>query len=105
VALAERDRIELDDLPPQIRNEFVDVLSPSLAGAESMRAWACRYARLIFERCGRNKRTACRVLDVSYHTLQTYLRESHRPGRPPAQRLPAWVRSASDPAQAERSSE
>ena len=39
-----------------------------------MRAWGSRYARLVFERCGRNKRHACRMLDISYHTLQAYLR-------------------------------
>jgi hypothetical protein len=26
------------------------------------------------ERCQGNKREACRVLDISYHTLQSYLR-------------------------------
>ena len=32
------------------------------------------YARLVLERCDGNKREACRVLDISYHTLQSYLR-------------------------------
>jgi transcriptional regulator with AAA-type ATPase domain len=39
-----------------------------------MRAWASRYARLILERCGNNKRQACRELGISYHTLQAHLR-------------------------------
>ena len=39
-----------------------------------MRAWGSRYARLVLERCDNNKRKACRVLDISYHTLQAYLR-------------------------------
>ena len=38
-----------------------------------MRAWGSRYARLVLERCGGNKRQACRVLDISYHTLDAYL--------------------------------
>jgi hypothetical protein len=39
-----------------------------------MRAWGSRYARLVLERCDNNKRQACRVLDISYHTLQAYLK-------------------------------
>ena len=102
VALAETDRIELDDLPPQVRGECAEILGPSLAGNDSMRAWGTRYARLVFERCGRNKRRACRVLDISYHTLQAYLRCTDRglPGSTNQQRqLPAWVQSASERAE------
>ncbi|MCY4635008.1 MAG: hypothetical protein OXG04_11000 [Acidobacteria bacterium] len=39
-----------------------------------MRAWGSRYARIVLDRCGNNKREACRVLGISYHTLQSYLR-------------------------------
>jgi DNA-binding NtrC family response regulator len=78
VALAEHDRIELDDLPAAVRGEYEETLGPALAGNESFRRWGSRYARLVFERCGRNKRRACRVLDISYHTLQAYLRYSVR---------------------------
>ena len=81
VALAESDRIELDDLPPQVRGEYAEVLAPSLARTDTMRAWGSRYARLVFERCGRNKRQACRLLDISYHTLQAYLRFATRDGQ------------------------
>ena len=100
VALAETDRIELDDLPPQVRGHFAEVLWPSLAGRESLRVWGSRYARLVFERCGGNKSEACRVLDISYHTLEAYLRHSDHRRRPPVARLPAWVRSVSDPVDA-----
>ena len=96
VALAAGDRIELDDLPPVVRGEYEETLGPALAGNESFRRWGSRYARLVFERCGRNKRRACRVLDISYHTLQAYLRYSDRRAREQAKQLPAWVRSASD---------
>jgi transcriptional regulator with PAS, ATPase and Fis domain len=104
VALAERDSvIELDDLPPQVRGEFTEVLWPSLERGDSLRSWGTRYAQLVFERCGRNKRTACRVLDISYHTLRGYLRPAaKRQGRQAALALdedPApspWIESTSD---------
>jgi hypothetical protein len=44
-----------------------------------MRAWGSRYARLVLERCAGNKRLTCRVLDISYHTLQAYLRYGLEP--------------------------
>ncbi len=96
VALVGGDRIELDDLPPQVRGEYAEVLAPSLAGDETMRAWGSRYARLVLERCGRNKRRACRVLDISYHTLQAYLRYAQRAEQERPPRSPSWVQSASD---------
>jgi DNA-binding NtrC family response regulator len=85
VALVESDRIELDDLPPQVRGEYSEVLEPSLGGRHSLRTWASRYARLMLARCGGNKRRACHVLDISYHTLQAYLRypEALRPAEQP----------------------
>jgi len=96
VALVDSNHIELDDLPPQFRGDYFEVLGPSMAAGESMRAWGSRYARLVFERCGRNKRRACRHLDISYHTLEAYL---SYPGRKidDGRQLPAWVRSASAP--------
>ena len=96
VALAESDQIELDDLPPQVRGEYAEVLAPSLARTETMRAWGSRYARLVFERCGRNKRQACRLLDISYHTLQAYLRFASRDGRGSPKQVPAWARLPGD---------
>jgi hypothetical protein len=41
--------------------------------SDTLRAWASRYARLVLERCRGNKREACRVLGISYHTLQAYV--------------------------------
>jgi transcriptional regulator with PAS, ATPase and Fis domain len=75
VALTGSTRVEPEDLPPHVRGDYGVVLGPSLAANDSMRAWGSRYARLVFERCGRNKRRACRLLDISYHTLQSYLQE------------------------------
>jgi transcriptional regulator with PAS, ATPase and Fis domain len=90
VALAHADIIDLDDLPPAIRGDYVDILLPSLARGETMRAWGSRYARLVLERCGQNKREACRRLGITYHTLQAYLRyrATRNPGQP--DNAPEW---------------
>jgi transcriptional regulator with PAS, ATPase and Fis domain len=80
VVLAGSDYLELDDLPPALLGGYSDVLVPSMRGRESMRAWGSRYARLVLERCGNNKRQACRELGISYHTLRSYLR--FKPERP-----------------------
>ena len=74
VALSESNLIELDDLPPGIRREFTAVLGPALERDDTMRAWGSRYARLVLDRCRGNKRAASRVLGISYHTLNAYLR-------------------------------
>jgi transcriptional regulator with PAS, ATPase and Fis domain len=105
VALAEGDRIELDDLPAIVRGEYEETLGPALAGNETFRRWGSRYARLVFERCGRNKRQTCRVLDISYHTLQAYLRYADRHATTETRHLPAWVRSASGAPNADASAE
>ena len=67
-------RIRVQDLPPTITGDYVRNLQPSLLRDDSMRAWGSRYARIVLDRCGNNKRRACRVLGISYHTLQAYLR-------------------------------
>ena len=74
ITLAESDVIVLDDLPAAVRGDYAAALAPSLERNETLRAWGSRYARLIVDRCGGNKRKACRVLGISYHTLQAYLR-------------------------------
>ena len=52
---------------------------------ESMRAWASRYARLVYERTGNNKRQTCRELGISYHTLRGHLQfRPERSDAPPA---------------------
>jgi hypothetical protein len=52
---------------------------------------------LVFERCGRNKRRACRLLEISYHTLQAYLRYGRHAEPGPQRQLPGWRRSPGDP--------
>jgi len=74
VALAETNVLELDDLPPTVRGDYTNALAPSLCRQETLRTWASRYARLVLDRTKGNKRAACQLLDISYHTLQTYLR-------------------------------
>ena len=99
VALAQGDRIELDDLPAVVRGEYDETFGPALARDESFRTWGSRYAKLVFERCGRNKRRACRVLHISYHTLTAYLRYADKQTASRSRQLPAWVKSASAPQQ------
>jgi DNA-binding NtrC family response regulator len=81
VALVRGPRIELDDLPPVVRGSYAEAVLPSLDAGETLRQWGARYVRLMFDRCGRNKRETCRVLDISYHTLQAYLKHGLLPGR------------------------
>ena len=94
VALTQTNRIELADLPEAVRGDYTRVLAPSLEASHTLRAWASRYATLVFDRCGGNKRKTCRVLDVSYHTLQAYLLFARgTEDRAQAKRWPAWVRT------------
>jgi two-component system response regulator HydG len=80
ITLAESDVLELDDLPPTVQGDYAASLGPSLLRNDTLRAWTSRYARLVLDRCQGNKREACRVLDISYHTLQAYLRFSSQEG-------------------------
>ena len=73
VTMADSDVLDFDDLPQAVRGDY-SALVGSMRRRDSMRTWASRYARLVLDRCHGNKREACRVLDISYHTLQSYLR-------------------------------
>ena len=79
VAIAESRQIRLDDLPASLRGDYAEILMPSAQDDHTMRAWGSRYARMVLERCGGNKREACRRLCISYHTLNAYL--EYRPGQ------------------------
>jgi transcriptional regulator with PAS, ATPase and Fis domain len=94
VALVVGDRVELADLPPQIRGEYAEVFAPAVETGATMRAWGSRYARLIYERCGRNKRKTCRVLGISYHTLDAYLRYAQPALSAWRKQMPAWVKES-----------
>jgi len=85
VALADSDHLQLDDLPPGLVDEYAENLMPSFHRRHTLRQWAARYVRLVVNRCGNNKRRACRELQISYHTLNAYLRRPlEEAGSPPA---------------------
>ena len=73
VTVATSSHILLEDLPPDVTDDFTRVLKSSLEADDTMRTWGSRYARIVLERCHNNKRQACRALGISYHTLQAYL--------------------------------
>ena len=71
IALTAAGEIGISDLPEDVRREYTALLSPDRN--DSLRAWSSRYARLVLERSGGNKRRACDILDISYHTLRVLL--------------------------------
>jgi hypothetical protein len=85
ICLAQSEQVRLDDLPPSIRGDYEAFVLPSIARDETLRAWASRYARLVWHRSGQNKRKACRALGISYHTLDAHLRYRPRVPHAPAQ--------------------
>jgi two-component system response regulator HydG len=87
IATADSKQIGVDDLPVSLRGDYGGVLIPAMQLGDTMRAWGSRYARLVLERHAGNKRKACRVLDISYHTLNSYLR--YKTLARPAAALPA----------------
>ena len=86
IATAESRQIRVDDLPVSLRGGYGEHLVPSYQLGDTMRAWGSRYARLVLEKNAGNKRQACRALDISYHTLNSYLR--YRPASAPVTRHP-----------------
>mgnify|MGYP003345861267 CR=1 FL=1 len=78
VALAPGPIIELTDLPDAIVRPFQTVVA-LVEDDETLRVWSSRYVRRVLERCKGNKRKACDVLGISFHTLQSHL--AYLPGR------------------------
>jgi len=76
VTLASSSVIEVPDLPAAVTGEFGAVAIEASNYNDTMRAWGSRYARMVLDRCRGNKRKACRVLGISYHTLEGHLRWS-----------------------------
>ena len=98
IATSESGRIGLDDLPIALRGPYGEILMPSVQANETMRTWGSRYARLVLEKCDRNKRQACEALGISYHTLNAYLNyrpRARRRGRRYPQRTGAMMGSGS----------
>jgi two-component system NtrC family response regulator len=94
VALAASDVISLNDLPVKVRGEYQEILLPSFEAREPLRVWAARYARLVLDRSGGNKRRAAQELGISYHTLNAYLALSATSSR--SQTLAAIAERAED---------
>src|SRR5439155_9246137 len=101
VALTDFDTIELDDLPATVLGDYRTAILPSLKRNETLRVWASHYARLILDRCQGNKREACRVLGISYHTLQAYLRMPRLSASQDSPADPAVAAASIDAAQGE----
>jgi len=84
IALTATSEIALPDLPEDVRREYTTLLSPDRN--DSLRAWSSRYARLVLERSGGNRRRACDILDISYHTLRALL--AYNQATPPVESGP-----------------
>ncbi|BCS33312.1 hypothetical protein TBR22_A25390 [Luteitalea sp. TBR-22] len=84
VTLAQSHLIKVEDLPDAVTGRYREVFLPGEQAGDTMREWGSRYARYVLERANGNKREACRVLDISYHTLCAYLayQPSSEPRRP-----------------------
>ena len=73
LALCDGGCITTDHLPESISGTtYGRVMGPALRDAISLRAFTARYVRFTVDRLG-NRREACRVLGISYHTLRAYL--------------------------------
>jgi DNA-binding NtrC family response regulator len=76
VTLAASTVIDVADLPAAVTGECAGLIVEAAGSNDTMRAWGSRYARLVLDRCRGNKRQACRMLGISYHTLEGHLRWS-----------------------------
>jgi DNA-binding NtrC family response regulator len=73
VTMVDSEVIELSALPLAIGGDHLALLGPALEKSFTLRTWACRYTRIVLERCEGNKSKAARILGISTHTLKTYL--------------------------------
>ena len=89
ITLANGGTVDVEHLPASVASPFLDVFGEPVRSESSLRQFASHYVRLVVQRCGNNKREACRVLGISYHTLEGYLRRAAA-----RDTLPALTRSA-----------
>jgi DNA-binding NtrC family response regulator len=91
LALSPGPTMTVRDLPPEIgrpsepSEPSEDVAAEHAGDDQTLRGCSSRYARLVLDRCNGNKRRACDILDISYHTLQSHLdyrAEAPRSGAP-----------------------
>jgi DNA-binding NtrC family response regulator len=73
LALSPGPTITIHDLPGDIAGPYADREPDRVDEDETLRGYSSRYARMVLDRCNGNKRRACRILDISYHTLQAHL--------------------------------
>lgn len=73
IALSPGPAIVLADLPQEITRPYAELTGAAHSEDLTLREWSSRYARLVLDRCSGNKRRACDILGISYHTLQSYL--------------------------------
>ena len=81
LALSPGPTMTAEDLPVEIHRPYEDFAPAGSERDQTLRGWCSRYARLVLDRCGGNKRRACDILDISYHTLQAHL--DYQPGATP----------------------
>jgi transcriptional regulator with PAS, ATPase and Fis domain len=85
IALAPGPAITIEDLPAEIAQSYDQAIGANDRD-QTLRAVTGRYTRAVLERCRGNRRQACAILDISYHTLKTYLAYgAETECRPPAE--------------------
>ena len=73
IALASGTLMDVADLPSSITHGYRDLLAELPRTNDTLRTWTSRYVRVVLDRCEGNKRRACDLLDISYHTLRAHL--------------------------------
>jgi len=92
LALSPGPKISLGDLPAEISRQYRHAGGGDSSTDQTLRGCIARYTRLILDQCQGNKRRACEILDITYHTLNTYL--DYAPDQEPAPpRAPLDARS------------
>ncbi len=73
IALSSGALLDVGDLPPLVTHGYQDLLEELPQSSDTLRTWSSRYVRVVLDRCEGNKRRACDLLDISYHTLRAHL--------------------------------
>lgn len=73
LALSPGPNITIDDLPAEISKPSRTTNDMTTAVDRTLRGCTSRYVQLVLDECRGNKRRACDILDVSYHTLRACL--------------------------------
>ncbi len=73
IALVSGTLVDVGDLPTVVTHGYRDLLEELPRTNDTLRTWTSRYVRVVLDRCEGNKRRACDLLDISYHTLRAHL--------------------------------